>query len=86
MALTNCTECGKELSDTAVTCVNCGYKLKTISSKSKIAIIVIVIIIILSGLISYNIYGNYKERQNQVEIEKALDNFHNTLENARQNN
>lgn len=28
MALMNCPECGKEVSDTAECCVHCGYKLK----------------------------------------------------------
>ena len=29
MALINCPECGKEISDTADVCIHCGYKLKT---------------------------------------------------------
>ena len=41
MALINCPECGKEISDTVKTCPNCGYKLRRINrnnhkmSKSK---------------------------------------------------
>ena len=37
MALIKCPECGKEVSDTAKTCVHCGYKLvKKTSLKEKI--------------------------------------------------
>lgn len=28
MALINCPECGKEISDTAQRCVNCGYTIQ----------------------------------------------------------
>ena len=28
MALMNCPECNKEISDTVKTCPNCGYKIK----------------------------------------------------------
>lgn len=36
MALINCPECNKEISDKAVSCPNCGYPMKTgESSKSK---------------------------------------------------
>ena len=28
MALINCPECGKEISDTCDVCVHCGYKIK----------------------------------------------------------
>ena len=29
MALINCPECGKEISDTSDVCIHCGYKLKS---------------------------------------------------------
>lgn len=34
MALINCPECNKEISDKAVSCPNCGYPMKTDESKS----------------------------------------------------
>ena len=28
MAMINCPECGKEISDQAASCINCGYPIK----------------------------------------------------------
>ena len=33
MALIKCPECGKEISDTAKSCPNCGYSLKVKNAK-----------------------------------------------------
>lgn len=33
MALINCSECGKEISDKAITCPNCGYPINVESDK-----------------------------------------------------
>ncbi len=35
MALINCPECGKEISDTAKNCINCGYVLKEESNTAQ---------------------------------------------------
>ena len=56
MALIKCKECGKEMSDQAESCPNCGYKLKnkTIKTKKTGAIIVLIassIFVILSLLL-----------------------------------
>lgn len=54
MALINCSECGKEISDKAKTCPNCGYKLKrikSISPRMKVAILsVSAVVIVVIGL------------------------------------
>lgn len=65
MALINCKECGKEVSDTANKCPHCGYKNKKLTNDTKkrlftkhikIISILIIILTILSGLIAfYNI-------------------------------
>lgn len=34
MALINCPECGKEISDKAASCPNCGCPIKIISSEN----------------------------------------------------
>lgn len=60
MAIINCPECGKEISDTASRCVHCGYSLKKVKkerkkiSKKAIIISIIVLFLIVSlGLLTY---------------------------------
>lgn len=84
MALINCPECGKEVSDKAKTCIHCGYpinvsKIKTndeiieqTKQKKKISLIVFIILIILGigiGIFSYNYSISGKKEVNQaIEI------------------
>ena len=42
MALINCPECGKEISDSTKICPHCGYKLKNKSDSKKWIIPVII--------------------------------------------
>ena len=66
MALINCKECGKEISDTVNKCPHCGYKNKKLTidaqkplftKRIKIIITILIIILtILGGFITfYNI-------------------------------
>lgn len=56
MALMNCPECGKEISDKAEMCPNCGYALKTVveenkqkkSSKLKVVIGIALLVLVLA--------------------------------------
>lgn len=61
MALITCPECKKEISDTAKTCPNCGYKIKKTEKWKKIGrnllksgIIIEVLLIIYSGVTESN--------------------------------
>ena len=49
MALIKCPECGKEISDTAKACPNCGYRLKKldIAKHKKISTYILIIGILL---------------------------------------
>lgn len=47
MALINCKECGKEISDTSKVCVHCGAKTKLATKSRKKTIIIVSIIILL---------------------------------------
>ena len=38
MALIKCPECGKEISDKAVACVNCGYPIREFLSDNQEAV------------------------------------------------
>lgn len=51
MALIECPECGKEISDTADVCVNCGYLIKTKRKYNKKLLISIVACIVLAVVV-----------------------------------
>ncbi len=64
MALINCPECGKEISDTAKVCINCGYKLQRKKSniifpKRKIIAVSCIVLSILICICFGIFYGNY---------------------------
>lgn len=53
MALISCPECGHEVSDTAKTCANCGYRIrqhKAISKKTICALAVLLIVVAVAGI------------------------------------
>lgn len=67
MALTNCKECGKEMSDTVKKCPHCGFINKELKQDKinngknfikqhikVISIIVIVLVVVAIGLTIYN--------------------------------
>lgn len=55
MSLVKCKECGKEISDTAKLCPNCGVQIKQKYNK-RIKIIISVIILIVISVIGYREY------------------------------
>lgn len=63
MALIKCPECQKEISDSAVSCPNCGHRLKAMSDQTKKIIIAFVIVVI----ISFGFYGIYKYNENYIQ-------------------
>lgn len=68
MALINCPECNKEISDQVTNCPNCGYPLKKKESKAGkriiIAVSVIVVVILVSVLIFVaNLFLNNNEKK-----------------------
>lgn len=79
MALIKCPECGKEVSDSAVMCPNCGCpinqkKKKKLSKKSIAALVIIflVMIIIVGGIAFF--------KNNKTLGEKAVENSLQTLD------
>lgn len=64
MALIKCPECGKEMSDKAKSCPNCGYIEKSnrttifsvIKNNPFITGIIVIIFIIIACVIGYNIH------------------------------
>ena len=55
MALINCKECGKEISDGAITCPHCGAKINTTQGWKLLGLFAIMFIIyeIISTILSY---------------------------------
>lgn len=78
MALIKCTECGKEISDQAVACPECGFLIKKEKRKKSgrkvvlIAIAVIVAILVVLGAIVL-IQGNTKKQEKISYINKAIE-------------
>lgn len=56
MALINCPECGKEISDQVSNCPNCGYPLKKNKSNNSKKVIVLVGVIVLIIFVSVMIF------------------------------
>ena len=58
MALKQCPECGKEVSDKAETCPHCGVRLiSEVAQVRAVLILVIVAIIGLAAIYYYRTYG-----------------------------
>ena len=70
MALIKCPECGKEISDKAKKCPNCGYSNKKSGNVYKVGIITIVVIVIIAMAVFFalkNRLNDSEKRQvNQV--------------------
>lgn len=79
MALIKCKECGKDISDTAKVCINCGAKTekaKLVNKKIKLyGIISIIIILIVCGIIL--IYNNNPLVKNKNKAISLFEKYKN---------
>lgn len=76
MALINCPECNKEISDTVNQCPNCGYTLKKKNKVNKKIILIIItcIIVIFCGISIKNSYEKAQaEKAAQEEAERLAE-------------
>lgn len=74
MALIKCPECGKEISDTARKCPNCGFKAKNINKNGGKKVVIISSVVFLSLLFIIGIiYLNSNTKKNEV-YETAIVN------------
>lgn len=64
MALIQCPECGKEFSDTAKTCPNCGFRERYKSDKNNIKGFIFFGVIIIIVLFVLGIIGFFVHRKN----------------------
>ncbi|MEE1285087.1 MAG: zinc ribbon domain-containing protein, partial [Acutalibacteraceae bacterium] len=73
MALIKCPECGKEISDTAKNCINCGYMLKeenkVVKKKSKkgLFILLAIVVVILGFVLKFEISDAIEKRNDRIE-------------------
>lgn len=73
MALIKCPECGKEISDKAKCCPNCGAKMKKTSIIAVICIIVMVVVAItgIYFVVNRNRTNNKSQVSNQEKVNKV---------------
>lgn len=86
MALIKCNECGKEISDSAKTCIHCGYKLKKKNEKKRAipatTIYTISFIgVILFLIIGFIIYNSYKENKTIKKLNQIVGTWNYTARN-----
>ena len=86
MALINCPECGKEVSDKAATCTNCGYVINSEITTHNISktkkpffqnrtfwIITICILVVIGGIIGFEAYRNYSTQKQLEEAQQKQE-------------
>jgi len=82
MALINCPECEKEVSDSAKKCLHCGYRLKPPFNWIPLGVIAAIFIVFGLGWS----YSNYKERMERWERDRDFKsssvNFYSALSEA----
>jgi len=85
MSLINCPECQKEISNSAVSCPNCGHRFKAMSNEAKKILITIAIVVI----ISVSLFGIFKAYQYNAQQQQAvsdknfnIDFFKKQMDNA----
>jgi DNA-directed RNA polymerase subunit RPC12/RpoP len=77
MSLIKCPECGKEISDKAVSCPSCGSPIKQTSKKSiKGKVLLSVFFIFTCAIVLLSVFDKkdtYDEHSDNIEIDKVAD-------------
>lgn len=85
MALMNCPECNKEISDKASSCPNCGYKIphpeKDMRIKKNIKIIVVILVVFIALFAVFKIvtkvhspFEKFSPQMTKEEVRKVFGN------------
>lgn len=76
MALIECPECNKQVSETAKTCPHCGYKLnaKIVKHRNKVVTWSIVSALIITLVIGLSLYIS-NERAEAIKAQAAFNDF-----------
>ena len=77
MAMINCPECGKEISDTVKNCIHCGYPIKKPKKElpiKKIGIVTVISLIAIIGIVILVLSNtlNDAEKADVEQVEKAI--------------
>ena len=85
MALINCPECGKEISDTVKSCPNCGFKISKAGNKTghkKIYLTIgVIIVIAIACVLFFMLGGNSKEQKYYEDITyNCIEKYRDELE------
>lgn len=72
MALINCPECGKEISDSAKKCINCGYVLKQGNRKTGFVVIAILLVIIVAVVVGVFVW-NINKHKNSTKTTTSVN-------------
>ncbi len=97
MAMINCPECGKEISDKAKVCPSCGAPAKSVQEKSKkrkdivvFAVIIVVFIAAVAACIGgaylheMKVQEQYRQNFRNSENGRALTSMHEEVEKSRE--
>lgn len=74
MALIQCPECGKQVSDTARSCPHCGYNLARRHQARRRAVVLLgLVIAIIVGIAVYAVYEHERSERAREAMEAYLD-------------
>lgn len=100
MALINCPECGKEISDKAKACPRCGAPAKVLESPEKaekktsalkVFIVIAITIAVIGGCVVAGIYQQQqeekrlREKYERSDVAKELDKIHDAINESAEN-
>lgn len=82
MALINCPECTKEISNESITCTHCGYRIKVVSKVTRKLIIGIILISIIGffivGYFRSKVYYEYLFNEYNEKYHDSVDKYKET--------
>lgn len=81
MALINCKECGKKISDEAAACPQCGAELPKTKTRNLLTTIVVIGVILIAAFFAMDAMFSTNKRE-IANLEKSLDDLHNAAKRA----
>lgn len=80
MAMINCPECGKEISDTVKNCIHCGYPIKKTKKElpiKKIGIVTVISLVAVIGIVILFLSNrlNDEEKADVEQVVNAIENI-----------
>ena len=79
MAIINCPECGKEISDQAVACPSCGFEINSRRENKTSRTLLVVLLVILAVAAALATVLVVKQKQKQAALDTYYNNFADTV-------